>query len=142
MQGKIEIQSVMTLCPHSIGLEQGVAAARTMMQKHGFHHLPVQHGGRLVGVISDRDVKFATGWAKSPAEELSVKDVYIPEPYIVEPTAPLSEVLMRMVKDQVGCALVAIHGDKLVGIFTTTDACRYLGQKLSEKSGCCSSGVA
>lgn len=126
MTKNVEIQEVMTKTPHSIGLDQEIESARDMLRKNNFHHLPVQNGGRLVGIISDRDIKFASGWSNGSDKELLVKDVYIAEPYIVPPTAKLGDVLRHMVKDQIGCALVAIHGDKLVGIFTTTDACRYL----------------
>ena len=132
MSKTVEIQSVMTLCPHSVGIDQDIQVAREMMNKHGFHHLPVQKGGRLVGVISDRDVKFATGWNRHEKGALTVADVYIPEPYTVEPTADLVLVLKKMVEDQIGCVLVAIHTDKLVGIFTTTDACRHLADTLSK----------
>lgn len=134
MEKNIEIQSVMTLCPHSVGLDQNIETARKLMRDNGFHHLPVLEGGRLVGVISDRDIKFALGWVGSKDVNYTVKDVYIPEPYIVEPSTELEVVLRKMIQDQIGCALVAIHNDKLVGIFTTTDACRYLADALSTAS--------
>ncbi len=127
-----EIQSVMTLCPHSIGLDQDVKIAKSLMRDHNIRHLPVQQGGRLVGIITDRDIKFASGWSKTSESELLVQDVYTPEPYIVEPTTKLDIVLEKMVKEQIGCALVAIHKDKLVGIFTTTDACRHLAGLLGK----------
>ncbi len=131
MPQDIEIQVAMTQTPHSIGLDQEVELAHAMLRKYNFHHLPVQEGGRLVGIISDRDIKFASGWNEGAPHKLTVQDVYTPEPFIVEPTAKLSQVLDRMVKDQIGCTLVAIHKDKLVGIFTTTDACRYLASLLT-----------
>ncbi len=120
----VDIQSVMTLCPHSVGLDQDLEVARKMMKKFNIHHLPVQEGGKLVGIISDRDIKFATGWAKDKKDSFLVSDVYIPEPYVVAPTVKLEEVLKRLMEDKIGCALVAVDNSKLVGIFTTTDACR------------------
>lgn len=131
MDKNVEIQSLMTLCPHSVGLDQNIEVARKLMLQNGFHHLPVLEGGRLVGVISDRDIKFAIGWAGTKEVTYVVKDVFIPEPYVVEPTTKLEPVLRRMVQDQIGCTLVAVNKDRLVGIFTATDACRYLADCLS-----------
>jgi acetoin utilization protein AcuB len=128
----IEIQSVMTLCPHSIGSDQELSKAQSLMRQHNIRHLPVREGGKLVGIISDRDLKFASGWSKADSTNLTVQDICMPEPYIVEPQTDLRIVLKRMVDDQIGCALVATSPDKLVGIFTTTDACRYLGEVLAK----------
>lgn len=137
MGKNLDIQSVMTTCPHTVGLDQNIEVARKMMRDYGFRHLPVLDGGRLVGVISDRDIKFAVGWAGSDttARTFQVKDVFTPEPYIVQPTTSLQTVLRKMVEDQIGCALVAVDDDKLVGLFTTTDACRCLADSLADASG-------
>lgn len=129
MKAKETIQTYMTICPHSIGLDQSVKLAREMMRKYGFRHLPVQSGGVLVGVVSDRDIKFATAWAKDAQAEFDIEEVYTPEPYVVTPDTALDEVVERMSAEHYGCVLVA-HEQKVVGIFTTTDACRVLAEKL------------
>ena len=131
MSKAVEIQSVMTLCPHSVGLDQELKIARELMRKYSVHHLPVQQGGRLVGVITDRDIKFAMGWSKDADDEFLIEDVYTPEPLVVEPEADLAQVLRKMVENQIGCTLVAVNKDKLVGIFTTTDACRVLADTIA-----------
>jgi len=133
MNKDIEIQAVMTKTPHSIGLDQDIDLAIKMLRENNFHHLPVQHGGRLVGIVSDRDIKFANGWNQNSEQKLVVEDVYAPEPYIVTPTTKLTEVLRSMVANQIGCVIVAQHGDKLVGIFTNTDACRYFADFLESE---------
>jgi acetoin utilization protein AcuB len=115
----------MTPLPHSIGLDQSLDTAKEMMRKYGIRHLPVQKGGRLVGILTDRDVQFAL----SMEEELSVEDSYVPEPYTVAPGMLLDEVAERMGRDRIGCALV-VEGEKLVGIFTAVDACNVLAETL------------
>lgn len=131
MTKSIQIQSVMTLCPHSIGLEQNIQLARKMMRDHGIRHLPVQSGGKLVGIVSDRDIKFASAYTRKPDSELNIEDVYTNEPYIVAPTTELREVLLKLAEDKLGCALV-VTNSKLVGIFTTVDACRAFAEELDQ----------
>ena len=43
------IRSFMTSAPHTIGIEQTVATASRMMKQHDIRHLPVLHGGKIVG---------------------------------------------------------------------------------------------
>jgi CBS domain-containing protein len=100
-----------------------------MMRQYNIRHLPVQDAGKLVGIVTHRDVQFALGWEGKAEKELQVKDVYTPEPFIISPNAKLTDALVRMEKDQLGCALVVEKG-KLAGIFTTTDACRVLAEFL------------
>ncbi len=129
------IQSYMTLCPHGIGIDQKISVAEDMMRKHGIRHLPVQVGGKLVGIVSDRDIKFAAGLAEAGGKEWEIRDVYTPEPYSIGPDTKLAEVLETMARDHIGCALV-VHEGKAKGIFTMVDACRLLAEKLRTK--CCS----
>ena len=126
---KIEIQSVMTLCPHSVGAEQPITVARDLLRKFGFRHLPVQERGKIVAVLSERDVEFASSWQGEAFERLKVSDVATMDPFVVAPEAPLAEVLERMEQDRLGCTLVA-NKDKVVGIFTTTDVCRVLRERI------------
>lgn len=134
MKNDVLVHNAMTLCPLSVGLNVKITEASLLMDKHNIRHLPVEDKGNLVGIISDRDIKNALGWVKSAEEQLTVNDIYVPEPYIVAPNSYLSEVLNVMADRHLGCALVAIKHDKLVGIFTTTDACRYLAKMLSKEN--------
>ena len=119
----------MTPSPHSIGFDQSVETAQTLMRRYNIRHLPVQCAGELIGIVSDRDIKFALAWERNPERQLSVEDVYIPDPFVVAPTTPLENVVAVMAEGKIGSALV-LENKKLVGIFTTTDACRAFYKKL------------
>ncbi len=127
MNKNTAIKDVMTEQPHSVGLDQGIKVARDMLNKYGIRHLPVQQGGRLVGIVSERDINLCLGIK----ENLDMSDIYTPEPYMVESTARLAEVASKMAADRIGCALIVEKG-KLVGIYTATDACRDIAMMLSE----------
>ncbi len=117
------IRDVMTPLPHSIEITRSVKEAKETMELHDVRHLPVEKDGEIVGILSQRNVLFATGLEASGKARLFVDDVYTPEPYMVESDTKLANVLETMAKERYGCALVCDQGD-LVGIFTTTDACR------------------
>ena len=122
------MKSVMTPFPYSIDSNATIREAQAMMADHGIRHLPVKNDGKLVSVITDRDIKLAThATVERNIGELRVRDLCVAEAYIVDLTERLDSVLLRMAQRHIGSVLVAKNG-KLVGIFTTTDACRNYGE--------------
>ncbi len=104
--------------------DQPLAKARETMAEHGIRHLPVVEDGKLITVVTDRDIRLATGQASE--ERLFVRDVQGRDAYIVELTEPLDVVVLHMARHRIDAALV-VKSDRLVGIFTMTDACHFLG---------------
>lgn len=125
------IGSVMTPFPYVVQVDQSLVVARSLMVEHGVRHLPVKDGDRLVGVLSDRDIKRALDpeFGLPPKDQLFVRDVFRDEAYTVDWSEPLDAVLDQMWQRHIGSALVTRHG-RLVGIFTTMDACRTLCRTL------------
>jgi acetoin utilization protein AcuB len=123
------IRDYMAESPHTIGSDQPVAHASELMQKHHIRHLPVLEGGRLVGVISDRDVKIVQAFHDVDAGEVQVAEAVGVEAYTVAPDAKLDEVAMHMAEHKYGSAVVMDH-NKVIGIFTTVDALRALADAL------------
>jgi acetoin utilization protein AcuB len=122
------MKSVMTPFPYSIDSNATIREAQAMMADHDIRHLPVKNDGKLVSVITDRDIKLAThATVERSIGELRVRDLCVAEAYIVDLTERLDSVLLRMAQRHIGSVLVAKNG-KLVGIFTTTDACRNYGE--------------
>lgn len=129
-----QIMSVMTPFPYSIEIDEPIPRAREMMDGHGIHHLPVKERGDLVGVISERDVRIAYGKVTDAAagRTMRVRDVLLPEAYVVDVSERLDSVLLHMAQLHLGSALVVKEG-RLAGIFTMTDACRLLGGLLRDR---------
>ena len=122
----------MTAHPHSIGSDQALAAAHRLMRQHGIRHLPVLEGGKLVGLVSLRDLHFIETLRDVDPERVLVSEAMSPDPYTVKPTTPLESAASEMAERKYGSAVVMEH-DKVVGVFTTTDALRALSWFLSEQ---------
>ncbi|HSN70823.1 MAG TPA: CBS domain-containing protein [Steroidobacteraceae bacterium] len=132
MKQPTQIVAYMTPFPYSIDIEAPLAEARAFMQAKQIRHLPVTEEGRLAGIVTDRDVKLILGpdFAYPEERTLTVRDACAREPYIVEAGTALAEVAGTMARRHLGSAIIVKHG-KLVGIFTSTDACRALESLLA-----------
>lgn len=115
------VSHYMAMTPHTIGIDQSLAKAEKMMLEYRIRHLPVLDGGRLVGILSDRDIKLVESFKDVDPEKVSVQEACTEEPYLVSPKAPLTEVCAEMASKKLGSALV-VDNHKLVGIFTWVDA--------------------
>ncbi len=125
-----KIEKFMTPMPHTIGKDIPVGKALDLMRTHRIRHIPVQDAGKLVGVVSDRDIKLAGSFVST--EELKVEDVMTPDPYTIRPGTSLDEVVSEMAEHKYGCAIVAQDNGKVVGLFTVVDGLRAFKEVLHE----------
>ena len=123
------VQKYMTTQPHSVGVEQTMAKAKQMMQEHHIRHLPVLAGGRLVGIVSERDLSLLATLRDVDPMKVTVEEAMTTETYQVLPDAPIDEVVATMAERKYGSAVVVQNGH-LVGIFTSVDACRAFAELL------------
>ncbi|MEN8131274.1 MAG: CBS domain-containing protein [Pseudomonadota bacterium] len=128
-----QIKSVMTPFPYFVGLTSTLRQAKQVMSDRAIRHLPVMDDHRLVGMLTDRDIKLILGPETDGQSQdaILVKDVFIEKIYMVELTEPLDNVLLHMANNHIGSALVTKDG-RLAGLFTVTDACKYFGEFLRE----------
>jgi acetoin utilization protein AcuB len=117
------VQKYMTTSPHTIGEDQPMALAHRMMREHHVRHLPVLRGAKIVGLVSDRDLNMVESLQDFDPRKVLVSEAMSQDPYVVSPEALLDEVVSTMAEKKYGSAVVVQH-DKVVGIFTTVDACR------------------
>lgn len=122
------IDRVMTRVPVTITPDTPLAEARAAMSRYAIRHLPVVDGGRPVSMVSDRDLRVAEAifreTSRTPAAHV-VRLLGDAEAHRVSPNALLDTVLRDMNRHHHDAVLV-VEGERLVGIFTSTDACRLL----------------
>jgi acetoin utilization protein AcuB len=126
------VRKYMTTTPRSIGGDETIATASKLLKDHEIRHLPVLEGERLLGVLTDRDIKFVEGFRDVDTTTMTVAEAMVEEPYAVGPDTPLDEVTNTMAEQKYGCALV-VQNTRVVGIFTTVDACRALSELLTTR---------
>jgi acetoin utilization protein AcuB len=115
---------VITIAP-----DQNLRMARERMHKHRVRRLPVVEHGKLVGIVTDRDVRQA--WA-SPATSLSVHEllylldhvtvaeVMTWKTFTVTADTPLVEAARLLHDHKIG-GLPVVEGSAVVGMITETD---------------------
>ena len=123
------IHYFMTENPHTIEPHQSIEAARERMRRYKVTHLPVRSGGRLVGILSDRDLNYLGNIRSLDLNGAIVADVMITDPYCVGTGVPLRQVAAEMCAKRLGSALVEDELGNLRGIFTATDALKLLAHQ-------------
>lgn len=111
--------------PHSVGPDHSMAAAHRLMQRHQIRHLPILDEGKLVGMVSQRDLYFLESLPDVLPEQVKVSEAMRDNVMAVAPTTPVSSVAKTMVEGRLGSVIV-MDADKVTGIFTTIDALRAL----------------
>ena len=128
MKRNPQVIAFMTPFPYSIDVDAPLEDAHKLMREHHFRHLPVTHADAIVGVLTDRDIKPDFDYPNEA--ELTVRDAYVERPCVVNASTPVATVARTMAENRIGSAIVT-KNDKLVGIFTVTDACRALAEVLA-----------
>ena len=118
--------------PISVPPDTPVLEARRIMQARAIRHLLVLEHGRLVGIVTDRDIRLNM---PSPATTLSVwevnyllarltvGEVMTKSVIVVEPDRDAHEAAALLVSEKIG-ALPVMDGTRLLGIVTETDFLR------------------
>jgi CBS domain-containing protein len=146
------VRDVMTQDPITIDPEAPLATAAAVMRERRVRHLPVtDETGRLLGIVSDRDLRSAL-IAPAMAEYLSVaarrrlrgvgeelahlrvRDVMTWDAVTIEPDAPVARAAAVMFEARVGSLPVVADG-RLVGIVTERDVLRAVAATLPAVRG-------
>jgi acetoin utilization protein AcuB len=116
------IKEIMKSGPTSISPETKLGDAYSIMQEQNIRHLPVVEDNRLVGIVTDRDLRLSTSrLAKHPfGPEEAVKNIMNYPVKTTHPSDPIESAAQLMRELKIGCLPVVEEG-LLVGIVTITD---------------------
>ncbi len=98
--------------------------AHELMQEEQFRHLPVLKEGKLVGILSDRDVLLAASTSDKgmiEVPDIKVCDAMTRHPVTCRETSSISDVAGVMIDRKIDCLPVVDERRKLVGVITSTD---------------------
>ena len=121
-----QVIAAMTPFPHAVDHDVLVADAMAVLAEHRFHHLPVTEHGHVTGMVTVQDLK-------TIPPQWRVRHV-MRAAYVVDAAEPIDRVLHEMIERHLSAAIVT-KGGKLVGVFTSTDACTLLLRMLHERFG-------
>lgn len=120
--------------------DRSLRDAITFMRKHRIRHIPVVEAGRVVGILTDRDIKRASPSLLSGIsqdlfdkvlDETKVSQVMTRNPFTVTPSTSLKDVAKVLADHKYG-AVPVVEGGKLVGIITETDMMRALYDMMND----------
>lgn len=119
-QREIELKDYINKEPVSIHCEETLVKAENLMMMKNCRHLPVTEKGKVIGVISDRDLKILNCMNNLPREEKKLKDILNPEFYTVEIDTNIADVVKKIYNERIDYALVMKNGN-FIGIITHID---------------------
>jgi acetoin utilization protein AcuB len=123
-------RKVITVAP-----DDGIFKAQELMAANKIRHLPViESDNRLIGVVTDRDIRSALPYKffkASPSEEekknfaeLKIKDIMTKNPITISPTYTLQDALLMIQDARVGALPVVDENGILSGIISVRDLLR------------------
>jgi CBS domain-containing protein len=140
----LTVGAVMSTDPLTIGPEASLRQASEVMRRGGMRHLPVvRDGGRLIGIITDRDLVHAAlvpalanrmSWDARHLKAPRVRDGMTWRVQTTRPDATLVEAGHVMLERHIG-SLPVVEGDRLVGILTEHDVLKALSPDIGPDPG-------
>ncbi len=117
-------QDVMTKNPTTCGEMAPVVDAAKLMEQEGVGSIPVCEDGRLVGIVTDRDIAMRVVAEGRDPQQTKIQDVMTRDPQTVSAEEPISRALEVMESRQVRRIPVIDGGGRLVGIIAQADIAR------------------
>lgn len=126
------VKDIMTPAPLTVQVTDRVSTAVDLMRAHQIRHLPVMQSDVMVGILTDRDLRWLLGQHMHAQDRESVDlkadlvgDVMSSHPVTVPDNAPLAAAVDLLVERRIGgLPVVSAQSGRLVGICTYVDVLR------------------
>lgn len=116
------VEEFTTPSPLTAKEDTPIESLHQMMKEHNVRHIPILRDGRVTGIVSERDIKVASGLTSKERSMVRAADIMAREPVTVSAGARLDEVAFEMAENKIGSVIVNDEDDNFYGIFTVTDA--------------------
>lgn len=125
----MRVRDWMSPDPKSVTPTTTVEEARRLLHYYGIRHLPVVDRDRVVGMVSDRDVRVdPTAWRRTDfegrsgaAEQRPVRAVMSAPPHVIDVEESVEAAARLMLSRRISALPVVDDDQALQGIITTTD---------------------
>ena len=111
----MKAKDVMTKDPATLGPEATLGEAATLMRQEDCGSIPIVDGGRLVGIVTDRDIVIRAVAAGKDARSTKVSEVMSADPVCISPDTGVDEAANVMAERQIR-RLPVVEDGKLAGI--------------------------
>jgi acetoin utilization protein AcuB len=115
----MEMIHIMTRHPETIHPDDTLAKAKEMMDAAGFRRLPVMKDRKIVGMLTERNLREHSGYLASTKVNVAMSTPVVS----VGPNTTVQEATRLMLRHKIG-GLPVVDGEKLVGIVTIVDMLR------------------
>ena len=123
------ISEIMTADPQAAEAGDSLQSVARAMKAGDFGSMPVLESGRLVGVVTDRDIA-VRGVAQGLGSDSAVSEVMTAQPVCVGPDCELADAA-RLMQDKQIRRLYVTDSDALVGVAALADVVGAAGDRLS-----------
>ena len=125
----LRVRDSMTKDVVTLGPEASAAEAWALLGEHNIRHVPVVEGDRLVGLVSDRDLRDVRGGGEDRESEtprwVRLGDMMTRDIVTIHPLDTIEHAAREIYDRKIGCLPVVAEGE-LVGIITSADMMRTL----------------
>jgi len=131
----MQVQNWMSRDVVTVEEQTPIIEVMKLLEEHDIRHLPVTRDGKLVGMISDRDVKEASPSKTTTLKaqelyyllaEMKAKDVMRKDPIVISPDQTMEVAAVKMLEHKVTGMPVITNSGELIGIISQGDVFRVL----------------
>jgi CBS domain-containing protein len=128
------VRDIMAQNPATLGRNETLDLAEAIMNLGRIRHMPVLDDGKLVGIVSQRDLfrsaliaalGFGRKVTSALVKTIRIKEVMTEKVITISPDASIKDAARLMMDKKIGC-LPVVEGDRMVGLVTETDMLRYV----------------
>ena len=132
MMADLRVRDIMGKSVVTISVSERLSTVEDIMTLGHVRHMPVVQGGKLGGVVSERDLLRASlsVLSEHPGAErraflhvVEIARVMSAPPIVIGPDATVDEAALVMAEKKIGC-LPVVENDHLLGMVTETDVLR------------------